>query len=168
MKNIKHLGIIFFAALLVSGNMYACSQTTGQEDVQSTANTADVEMTEEPTPEDIIAQQYANVDYGGDEFQFLSPAPGGWPYHVAGQEMNEINFDTTTGEVYNDAVCTRTLNTEELLNINITTNYTPASFWEFSSVLEKLVMAGDTTFDAALGGLNRQILLASSAFPWIS
>lgn len=162
MKSKKCMTIILLVALLVSGNMFSCGQTVEQAEVQETVNTTDTVVSEETTFEEAIANQYADVDYGGDDFQFLSPAPGGWPYFVVGQEMNEIHYDTTNGEVYNDAVYTRNLHTEELLNINITTNYTPTNFFEFSSVVEKLVLAGDTTTDAALGGLNQQITLASS------
>ncbi|MBE6616118.1 MAG: hypothetical protein E7631_12540 [Ruminococcaceae bacterium] len=67
-----------------------------------------------------------------------------------------------TGEAYSDAVYTRNVLTEELLNIRIKPDYAAASFPEFEAPVKQRVLAGDTDMDAALGSLSFTINLAAA------
>ena len=157
----KHIFSVILAALLLSGTVVSCG-SPAVEETESVLAAETVPAETEPTLEDEIALQYADADYAGDDFQILSIAPGGKWYNNVSPTMNEIWFESMTGEAYSDAVYTRNILTEELLNIRIKPDYAAASFPEFEAPVKQRVLAGDTDMDAALGSLSFTINLAAA------
>ncbi len=117
-----------------------CQDTPKTPDNESTpsGDTAAV-VTEDP----FLASLPDDLDFGGMEFCI--------GYTSGFDDKNEVAPDAelTKGEIVDDAVRLRNSLTEDRLNIRITTTADKMCSWtEFTSFVQPLIMAGDTTYDA--------------------
>ena len=118
-------------------------QPSGETPNTSTADTA--AETETAEPANVIPAEYQDdlgtYDFGGRDFNFLLYGDGD-PYNWS--EV-DVLAEAADGETINDGIYARNLSLEERLNIKITGEFNMSA----PSVLNKLVQAGDATYDAA-------------------
>lgn len=114
--------IALLAAIAMLVPAVGCSENTadGSEPSQgsvtdSVVNGGNTEAAEETEAERFEADIPAGTDYGGAKFNILA-------YPETGNVWIDVDFhaEEQTGEILNDAVYTRTLMTEDLLNVDIT------------------------------------------------
>ncbi|MBE6612840.1 MAG: hypothetical protein E7632_10150 [Ruminococcaceae bacterium] len=136
----SQLFALFLALLLTASACGASgdSVVTGNSD----ADTATSEISE---PSEY---QKPDVDYGGETFTFLDYDTEEYFWH--GASYSDIHADEETGDPINDAQYRRNVKVEELLNINIETYPVGGVARDNNDAeLQKLILAGDDTVDAA-------------------
>lgn len=124
----------------------SCGNTPAQ-DVPGSQTTAAAAAPETEAEEEKEQPYTESKDYGGMNFNMLICNSD--EYYYSNEE---------TGDVLNDAVYHRTINTEGWLNIKI--NSTPMFVnvsTEFSDAVQKLVLAGDDTYHLIVGHCIRGI-----------
>lgn len=132
------------AAILVL--LAAC----GGEDASTVteAETASIDETDAVT-EVVSAVQYPReaIDYGGAAFTVLNCEDELWSgtFHI-------LDYEQESGDSIEDAVFRRARDTEE--RFHITFHVEKAAFSSLGSTLDKTVMAGESTYDAAYIPLN--------------
>ncbi len=161
----KRAFLLLLAALLSASAFTACASTEPEEQASAQVSASPEETTAEPeetTIADRIKEKYAGTDYGGHELRIVGMNPGGGFYYLIDEEANEIWYETQTGDVYVDAVYSRNLMTEELLNVKIVPEYAGGSYGDVAPFVQRLVASGDTTIEATLGALSYNIGIAAS------
>ncbi|MBE6611946.1 MAG: hypothetical protein E7632_05600 [Ruminococcaceae bacterium] len=89
-----------------------------------------------------------NVNYNGETFTFLDYDTDEFTWQAA--TYSDIHAEEESGEPINDAQYKRNIKVEELLNVNIETHPVGGvKRTENGAELEKLVLAGDNSVDAA-------------------
>ncbi|MBE6724127.1 MAG: hypothetical protein E7576_02855 [Ruminococcaceae bacterium] len=161
---------LLLAFLLLLPLFVSCSSVSPEaEPAQSAPPTDDAELppeiAEEPaetTITDTIREQYKDIDYAGQSFRLAGYGPGEFFYFVVGTEMNEIWYESMTGDLYTDAVYQRNSVTEDLLNIRIEPEFTSAgrSYDAVSKLIEACVVSGDASVEAGYGSLAYNITSA--------
>lgn len=147
---------VFLTLLFLTAAVSSCAG--GAEKSDGTGAVSEAASTEAATESNsgFVRKKYAETDYGGYEFRFLSPKPGSHFYGITGKNENEIYYEQQTGDVLNDAVYTRNMYTEELLGIKISPVWADSTD-AVGSTLKKSVTAGDDAFDALLNRLDFQL-----------
>lgn len=99
-----------------------------------------------------IRSQYKNIDMEGAIFNILGLDQNShWIYS---NSFNEVFTQEQNGEVINDAIYTRNLQTSELLNITLTAVLDSVS--TVQNNVAKSVAAGDNTYNAVLNTMTNQ------------
>jgi len=156
MTNTKLLSLLLAGAMLVP--LTGCGDSAGTETQPIAADTEPAETEYIPTIAETLAEKYADTDYAGHTFRIMGNAPGGFFYKKINDQANEIWYESLTGDIYNDAVYQRNSMTEELLNITIEPQW--VSDFDITPQIKKLVTAGDSSVDAALGAMAYHINIA--------
>lgn len=154
----KILSLICLAALLLS----SCGSAPDETETAAAAVETIAEVPE-TTLADQIRAEYGGTAYDGYEFRILAIQPGGHFYSKISPEANEIWYAEQTGDIYNDAVYTRNLLTEELLDIRLSTLW-GKDYTDVGTQIQKFVQAGDDTADLALTALATNITQATSGY----
>ena len=164
----KKLFSLLLAALILS-SATACAKTDSgtTEDTTSTTDTtgsdttaSDTETTTDTDEEDFVAN-LPSADYNGQEFRLESSNT------LAGiTSATTINLaEELTGEVVNDALYNRDRYLEQQYNIVMKNTINEA---RDSSVLQKLVLAGDTGLEVAFGDIasyGSKLMVSGSIYP---
>ena len=133
----KITATLLLAAMLLS--MAACGNTA---DVETTADTAaqgeTVVETEETRAMHALPE---DLDFGGANFHIAYPDWQGYQHYFFADEA--------TGDAMNDAIFSRTINTEEYLNVDIT-QHSPGYIADVVTEAKKAVTAGDDVYSLAL------------------
>ena len=149
------------------GGKTAAPDNTASDPVPSDASPEEAGAIEEEEPEttvtDQIREQVQGIDYGGASFRVAGYGGGDFFYFLIGPEMNELWYESMTGDVYVDAVYQRNAAAEDLLNIRIEPQFTHdgTSYSAVSTLIEKCVKSGDNSVDAGYGSLAYDITSAS-------
>lgn len=158
-KNTRLVSMLLAILMLASGTVFAgCSEggneetkpttkDTSSETVSSGETTADSE-TEVETTDGLIGLEVGydwqagvtKKDYGGADYTILNGNTASWYSYLT------ITSEEMTGEAVNDAIYTRTLRTNEFLNVNIVESQQGGS----QDVLRKAVTSGVKDYDLAL------------------
>jgi len=150
-------------SLLLAGTMLVpltgCGNSTPAETQPEIVETEPAETEYVPTIAETLAEKYADTDYGGYTFRIMNHAPGQFFYYKINEQANEIWYESLTGEIYNDAVYQRNSMTEELLNITIEPEF--VNSFNIAPTIQRLVKAGDSSVDAALGAMAYHINIAA-------
>ncbi len=136
MKNHARSLSLLLAALLASASL-GCGETGPAEDATAAA---DLSSTAAPVDPDHL---YPEADYGGYKFRFLNSVN----YYGA---RAELDFESLSGEVLNDAIYNRNRAIEERYNIEIAVDDYDAAqvpFKEVVTLAQTAIMAGDDTWD---------------------
>ena len=161
----KRAFLFLMAALLSASAFTACASTEPEEQAGTQVSVLPEEAAAEPeetTIEDQIKAAHADTDYDGHELHIVGMNSGGGFYYLIGPEANEIWYESQTGDVYVDAVYTRNLMTEELLNVKIVPEYAGGGYADVAPFVQRLVASGDTAIEATLGPLSYNIGIAAS------
>ena len=120
-------------------------------------STTDVSSTETEAETEIYNGLVAH-DFGGDTFTIAN-----YPLVYQGHSNPEIDAPEMNGEVLNDAIYNRNSVLEEKYNIYLSS--APfSSHAEIATEIEKAVIAGDETYDAAFPGLSMAFQLAVKGY----
>ena len=163
----KKLTSVLLAFLLLSSFalMTGCAESAGEETSVSPEVSAELpedtvlEEEKEITAADMVNERYADTDLGGYEYKVLAPATGEHFYSNIASGINEIHSPELTGEVLNDAIYNRNLQTEETLNITIVPVWSNGDTSGITTQLHNEVLAGTTGYDTVL---NRMDFLGTS------
>lgn len=143
---------VLLALILLTGSLFACAEAAAEPGEKIVSAETEPEVTE-PSNSDIIRGKFAGTGYDGAVFRILTPKPGAHFYGKTGENENEIYYEAQTGDVLNDAIYKRNMQTEELLNIVLEPVWADSTD-AATSTLKKSVMAGDKAFDAVLNRLD--------------
>jgi len=133
----KKLSFIF-ALLMLFTSLTSCSDAAYDD----TADTSAAENAEaaETTTSDPLDDELPKKDYEGYDFRF----------YVYKDYDSTYVPESETGDVVNDAVYRRNRNVEERFNIKLSTiNSGETIFSKHTPAIEKLILAGDNSFDIA-------------------
>ena len=123
----------------------ACGGNEGAVTETQTAGVADTEAVTEAVP----GVQYPReaIDYNGATFTVLNCIDELWDgsFHI-------LDYEQETGDSIEDGIFNRARNTEE--RFNITLNVIKDELFDLGQILNKAVMAGDSTYDAAYNSLS--------------
>ncbi len=148
----KKIISLILAILILTVMFISCAEQAADTGGLVTAAETESEVTE-PTNSDVIRQKYAETGYDGYEFRILSPKPGAHFYGKTGENENEMYYEAQTGDILNDAIYKRNIQTEELLNIKLIPVWADSTD-AINSTLKKSVMAADDGFDTVLNRLD--------------
>lgn len=155
MKNSSKIKAVILAAamLLSSVSLFSCAESSTTEDENKAAPSGDevvvTEEEEERSTADIVRENYSGHDYEGYEFTILSIEAGNHWYNMISPVANEVWFEEMTGDSYTDAVFTRNIQTEDLLNIKIVPEWGGGDD-NILATVKKLVTAGDEHIDISM------------------
>ena len=153
---------LLLALVMLLGTAAGCSETTTTEEEKSTAADASVaeetveEIAEEEpevTPSTMIRETFADVNYEGREFRILGLQESAHYYVNIGPTFVEIWADEYNGEIMNDAIYDRNLQTEDLLNVTLVPQWASGTD-PINTLIKQAVTAGTDDFDTALQGLS--------------
>ena len=123
----------------------ACGGNEGAVTETQTAGVADTEAVTEAVP----GVQYPReaIDYNGATFTVLNCIDELWDgsFHI-------LDYEQETGDSIEDGIFNRARNAEE--RFNITLNVIKDELFDLGQILNKAVMAGDSTYDAAYNSLS--------------
>lgn len=165
----KHIAILCLMALLLSVcglsacGLSACGKTTVEDSTPSTDTTPQEETDTANTLAAQLQSIYADTGYGGYEYRIMGIQPGAHFYHKISAEANEIWYAEQTGDSYSDAVYTRNLLTEELLDVTITPIW-QADRDAVGSQIQQAAQAGDDIADMALTSLAVHMTQATAGY----
>ena len=137
-------------ALLTTAAVFvSCGETAENAPVLDSSAGTEAPVTEETEP---VNERLAvkdslpeGLDYGGKEFQILYTNGMNRKSYVEGAEEEN-------GDIVEDAVINSTRAVEERLNVDIVHTSNDEGDWSNSgTIIKKLVMAGDTTYDLYMG-----------------
>jgi len=111
------------------------------------------------TNAEIIAERYAGKDFGGAAVQIASISAGKFPYQRRA-DLNEIFFETESGDVMNDSIYKRNALAEELLNMTVEPVWL-GDAKELVSSATKSIQAGDDAFDIMVTRLDYTMNMAA-------
>ena len=153
----KKLVSVLLSGLLVCSVLFSCGESKENADVSSpdAAQNPDNGAAADPaSPESVGGEEETvlkdsipdDLKYDGATIRiFVSNGTGLYEAAYAGQ--GEL-----TGDVENDAVLERNMTAEERLDISLEYFPDPTGNWDtIASILTRLIMAGDTTYDMYLG-----------------
>ncbi|MBQ7300247.1 MAG: hypothetical protein IJW77_10435 [Clostridia bacterium] len=132
---------IFAAAAVMLVVLSACADA-GNDAVSESVDTAGTETVAVTEAEPAVLYPREAVDYGGKVFTFLNCEDVLWDgtFHI-------LDYEQESGDTIEDAVYNRARNAEERFNIALTVEKLP--FGELAPNLNKIVMAGESLYDAA-------------------
>jgi ABC-type glycerol-3-phosphate transport system substrate-binding protein len=149
---LKKLAVLI---LLISALLTACAtEPSGAAADTATGETAAAQT--ELSNSDVIRSRHTDTGYEGYVFRILTPKPGAHFYWLTGENENEIYYEAQTGDVLNDAIYMRNIQTEELLDIKLEPLWADSTD-AVSATLKKSVMAADNEFDVLLNRLDFQM-----------
>ncbi len=140
--------------------MTACAGTTSEETESSPGQpiaeniTDESEESEEPGASALIRERYADTDLGGHEYKVLAVPTDGHFYTQVSSGINEVWADEMNGEVINDAIYSRNLSSEDLLNIRISPIWATGDTGGIRSQLHNEVLAGSAEYEAVLNRMD--------------
>ncbi len=151
---------LLLALILASGTLASCAnpkdpaETAGTES-ESATDTTPVET--EPETVRYAAEVPGGTDLGGRKFTVLA-------FAAEDVVWNDVDWNATelTGEVLNDAVYTRTKNTEDLLNVEIDVEHVSAR--GNTSALTNSVKANDDAYQLFNGIIQGTFSLGQSGY----
>lgn len=125
----------------------ACAAETNAPDAGDTVTATQ--------PAEAVTEYYAypGGDYGGAQFRILALRTGYW-----GQDYDDLWVEKADGDVLNDAVYARNMETEEKLGVKITQETSA----DVSGIIRKCVNAGDNAYHIAQHSLISLITHAIS------
>jgi len=130
---------LLLALLTLTSVFASCSDNSGTS--ADTTAAAETTTAEETTTADPLDDELPEKNYEGYDFRF----------YVYGDFDKTYAPDTETGDVVNDAVYQRNSTVEERFNITISTvNSGETTYSKQTPAIEKLILAGDDSFDVAV------------------
>lgn len=143
MKNKLTRSVLLFSALLLAGQTLAsCGDSAVAQSAENTAPVTEAVVTETETEPIPTSNVPADVTFEtGTEVNVLNSGR-------YDSERVMLNPTAQTGDVLNDAIFQRNQDIQEKLNIKI--NYIDYDY-DCSSLMQKTVMAGDTSYDVFSG-----------------
>jgi hypothetical protein len=129
--------ISFLLASIITASLVSCASdnTTKQSETEQTTS---AETTAETTAE-ILSDDLGDFDFGGDTFTVA--------IFDNINVNNDIDADSETGDVLNDAIYKRNLKLEDRFNVVI--EQTTLTDGEMASYVRKSIQSADQSFDAA-------------------
>jgi len=161
-KNLTARLLVFLMLLSVIATTAACSDTDAP--ITPDGKTGDV-AADDTTAEEVktasivIAEKYADTDYEKYDYRVLAIPTGGHFYSQISSDTNEVYYEESTGDLMNDAIYTRNMMTEELLNITVSPVWATGDTPGITTTIQAEVLAGTDSFDAIL---NRMDYLGTS------
>ena len=159
----KRFIALILSLLLTALPLIGCSNSeinsgdeagNGQTSVETpSADEQTADEAPEPTASDLIKARYADTDLGGYVYKVLAIPTDGHFYTQVAAGINEVYSEEMNGEVINDAIFTRNLQTEDALNITIEPVW-GANVDSIRTQLHNEVLAGSTDYDAALNRMD--------------
>ncbi len=148
----KRQAISLLLASLLLVSTIACGQTEAETTSETTADTAPETETVDTSRDEngYLKDELPALDYGGQNINLL---------YWEDVENQEYEAEELTGEIVNDAVYQRNINTEERLNIRYTWIGTPGNGGNIDAYVGKVRdshMAGDQAYDI-LSSYSRSI-----------
>lgn len=138
----KKIMCALLAVLCITGSLIACSESKIVPGGDTTGAETEAAVTEAAKPKPNVPD---DLTFDGRVFNMLSS-----------KEYYCINFTgEQNGDVLNDAIYATRRNIEERLAISIAE--TPGGFWEMSDTVNKLVKAGDSSYDV-VSHMDRYLL----------
>lgn len=135
----KITSVLLLIAMLAS--MAACSNTDTITETTADTTTDSVDTTAETEETRAMHAIPEDSDYGGATFHIAYPEWQGYRYYFFADEA--------TGDAMNDAIFTRTIQTEEYLNVDIT-QYNTGYIADVVSEAKKCINAGDDVYQLVL------------------
>ncbi|MFA6947748.1 MAG: hypothetical protein WCQ72_02065, partial [Eubacteriales bacterium] len=156
----KKTASMLMALLLAALMLASCGgKTDTAPDVTAARADDDISAETEAAVTAYAADIPEGTDYNGYEFKFLH-----WYFASWGERANkDLDADTATGDIINDAVYERNTKVEEKLNIKISAE--SCDHDKIVSRVTKDVAAGETAYDAVYVRMYEvPSLLTSGAF----
>ena len=144
----KSIGL--FLILLMVFILLSCGDTAvdNNKDTENKSS-AGIEDVQDNIPEEKQNEKWTRIDpelpnetFGGYTFNVLHWFVSGWQFDDC---MDIVPDESSTGEVFNDAVYTRNKTIEEKYDIKI--NLTRMDVGEISGALKKMIAADENTYD---------------------
>ena len=156
---------ILLALLMLVSSLPSCSGTeTTETEAAADSENAVVETETEAETEDLAAIRAktpdtlpADLDFDGRTFRIFTPEHLNSGRYYAGNEE-------LSGEVVNDAVLARNLSVEERLNIDLIHEMSvDATTTNYKTMVSKLIMSGDSTYDIYQGYQHILVTMMTSS-----
>ena len=142
-------------ALLLSLPLAGCGESAAETETETTADTVSetTAETEETLPPLQIPE---DLDYGGYEAKIYTFDHSGYRWEHVAEEL--------TGEVLNDAIYNRNLDTGERLNVKITGIINPWDNTDFRNKIMAAVMSGSDDYDIITGNTYNSTYLSAEGY----
>ena len=144
-----------FLALLTALPLISCGSSTAETDTETAAET--IAETVEETAETLPPLQVPeDLDYGGYEATIYTFDHSGYRWEHVAEEL--------TGEVLNDAIYNRNLDTEERLNVKVTGVINPWDNENFRTNIMAAVMSASDDYDIITGNTYNSTFLSAEGY----
>lgn len=144
-KHFLRCASFLLAVLMAVPSIASCGgETSGTTDTQAATDSPEVETVDPNDRSQTKDSLPDNLDFSGRQFTVYCSS-------TARNEEFYAGMGEETGEVVEDAVYRRNLSVQERLNIVFRSDSYDFGWNEIAGEVQKLVMAGDTTYDMFLG-----------------
>lgn len=137
------------AAILLASILASCAGEgkTGTAAASSSSETS-ATTAEDVTNTGLARRKYDDYDYGGYIARFLTRGTDENSF------WNELYFDEQKGEVLSDAIYSRNMRAEELLNVKIDVTWTDDGFEGALTRAQNAILAGEDSYDFILTSMQ--------------
>ena len=146
MKNLKIKSTILALSLGLMQLLYSCGAASDTDAVETTLNSSETDESTEETEPDVLE----GLDLGGETIRFYTSISD-YDYETSNNYIEGSGEEN--GDVVNDAVYYRNLNTEEKLNVKLEFIQTDQLWDTIGADIQKTVMAGDDIYDVVINDM---------------
>ncbi len=126
--------------------IYGCGAASGPDAVETTSNSSEADGSTAETEPDVLD----GLDLGGEIIRFYTSISD-YDYETSNNYIEGSGEEN--GDVVNDAVYFRNLNTEEKLNVELEFIQTDQLWDTIGADIQKTVMAGDDIYDVIINDM---------------